>query len=115
MVRISLDSTDIPDLSGIVAEALPAYVDELGAQAVVVLSGPLSSWPVDTGLSKASFEHLVREDGAHLTNQALSATGFPYPVVVEARQGAAESTVRTHIRTIVEAAEPVLQRGLDDG
>lgn len=66
-----------------------------------------SGWPVDTGLSKSSFDYHLNAAGIVVTNDA------DYAEYVEERTGAAESTLRANLPAIAQAGDAFVQKQLD--
>ena len=95
------------DLDRDIETALNGAANVLGIGAVNALMGPDSQWPIDTGLSIASFGYeLVGSDGVQIVNEA------DYSIYVE--QGIpAERTKHSALNTI-NAAMPALIEELDE-
>ncbi|MCY4581596.1 MAG: hypothetical protein OXE50_02170 [Chloroflexi bacterium] len=110
---ISIDAQAIePSLSEAIAPAMPATLDSLADGAVDALTGGSSRWPVGTGFSKASFGTEIRGDTVVVTNSAVRG-GFPYPVVVEARTGAAADTLADAEAALVKQADRAVEDALN--
>ncbi len=76
----------------------------MGEEAIDGLMSIGSEWPVDTGLSQASFDYNTQGGVVHITNDT------DYAVYVEARTGAAVRQLRNDLPIIAQAADEWVQR-----
>ena len=105
--RIVVRIISEPDLDALIPPAVEAVPGVIGAAAVDSLQAGDSDWPVDTGLSKASFGFAVHGDRAEITNSTDYAGG------VEIGTGAAESTLRRDLPRIAQEVDNFIQGMLD--
>ena len=67
-----------PNIERLLEDAIEAAPDAFGEEAVDVLEGAASLWPVGTGRSRGSFGYVLRGDRVTIENTARSASsGFP--------------------------------------
>ena len=106
-MTVDVQLTGDRDLDQELARHMNGAANVLGIGAVNALMGPDSQWPIDTGLSIASFGYeLVGSDGIQIVNEA------DYSIYVE--QGIpAERTKHSALNTI-NAAMPALIEELDE-
>ncbi len=104
-MRLNLSVGNIdPDLAEVFGGALDLLYVVIRSEALDALGGGDSIWPVQTGLSKASFDAIVRPPVVSITNATT------YAEDVEERTGAAATTLISHFEgaSMVAAAEKVL-------
>lgn len=111
-IQIKFDLSEIkPDLNRTLAGAHGLVPAVIRNEAIAALQAPVgvSKWPVQTGLSKSSFDADIRGDTVVMTNATT------YAVHVEQRTGAAESTLRSHFDSanITAVIDAEIQEFLD--
>ena len=103
MAGIDVRVVAVPDLASLLD--VPGARAAMGQEMQRVVQRAASGWPVDTGFSKDNFGFEVEDDAVILTNRA------DYAGYVEARTGAAENEVRSHLGRIADAGRKALTDG----
>lgn len=103
MIEIDVEIDRIPDLGAPIGEALEIVPDALGEAAVETLQSGSSLWPVDTGLSKASFWYLVILDAAHIRNYTDYAADVENLGYTSGGDQPAYNTLRQNIGSIAQS------------
>ena len=110
MIRVTVGEIK-PDLNKVFDGAIDLLYGVIRVEAIAALQAPVgvSKWPVQTGLSKASFDANIRPPVVSITNATT------YAGQVEERTGAARRTLTDHFEStsLASAVERVLEPYLE--